>query len=301
MEFFLCNDIRNISHEPGSIEVIHFWFVKPLIQKPLSKLPYGYLVNNWLQIRQGTHTVSRIRQRIPGVVGFIDFTRPHMDFRGAHILEYGTGWGALNAFLLSLFGAERVVASDYLPHLTFQVAQDYLQAISEELDVISKASGRSVSILKSEVDEISRAQTLPEMLERARIDYRAPLDLAATGFDDDSFDLVYSYAVKAHLPDVTLRDGASEAKRVLKSGGIVAHSIGLQDPYNKLNGGHLIDFLQYSESVWGFLNHNSVQHNNRVRASQHLSIYTDLGATVLSTTISLSSHICHVVGTSKRR
>lgn len=255
--------------------------IKPLVQKPLSKIPLGYLVNNRLQIARGSHDVSLVRQRIPGVIGFLDLILKHKDITGARVLEYGTGWGALNAFILSLYGAKQVLAVDHLPHLTFSLARNYLSAIGAELDPIARSSGRNKAELQRELEVVAAAGTLEDMLDRARIEYVAPFDLTATRRDEASFDMVYSYAVKAHLPEPVLIAAAAEAKRILAPGGIVAHWIGLQDPYNALNGGHRVDFLKYSEPVWKFLNHNSAQHNNRLRASQHRAVYETLQGQVL--------------------
>lgn len=257
------------------------WVMKAIIQKSLSKIPGGYHVNDRLQEILGRHDVTAVRLRVRGVVRFIDLTSRHVDLMGARILEIGTGWGAFNAFLLSLYGAQRIVATDYLAHLQFALARQYVEAIRAELDAVVQSTGRDKADLEREADNILAAETLEDMLARARIDYVAPLDIAKTTFPDRAFDMVYSYAVMAHLPESMLHLAAQESNRVLRSGGVIAHRIGLQDPYNWMNGGDNVNFLKFSETFWRLINHNSVQHNNRVRASEHRAALERLGAEIV--------------------
>lgn len=258
------------------------WIIKAIIQKSLSKIPGGYHLNDRLQEIRGSHNVKAVRRRVQGVTRFIGLASRHVDLKGSRILEIGTGWGAFSAFLLSLYGAERIVATDYLAHLRFVHARRYVEAIRAELNaVVQSAGGEGEADLKREVDNILAAKTLEDMLARARIDYVAPFDIAKTTFPDRAFDMVYSYAVMAHLPEPTLHAAAQESKRVLRAGGVIAHRIGLQDPYNYVNGGDNVNFLKFSETFWRLINHNSVQHNNRLRASEHRAALERVGAEIV--------------------
>ena len=257
------------------------WILKALMQKTLASVPGGLALNYHLQGASRGDREKEARTRVEGLLQHIRVVERFHPVRDAVILELGTGWGAINAVLLSLLGAKVVIATDHLRHLRHKTFVDTLRGIRARADLVAEAAGRTETEILETIDRILGADDLDGMLRRASIDYRAPFDAGRTSLADSSVDIHYSFAVLAHVPEPRLRAIASEAARVLRKGGIAAHLIGLQDPYNTLNGGRKVNFLRYSERVWSFLSHNRIQYNNRVRASEHTANFVAAGGELL--------------------
>lgn len=257
------------------------WIAKALTQKALAWVPGGYAVNHYVSRALGRYRPEFTANRVPIVMDFIRRVDQTAGIADREVLEIGSGWNCINALILSLLGARRVIATDHVPHARLQPIVSTLEAISKHAGLVAAIRKTDPSTVQAEIRRLQGAPNLEELFKAARIEYRAPFDAASTGLNDRSIDLVYSYAVLAHIPTPVLRRFASEAARILRHGGVVAHKIGLDDPYNRLNGGNYVNFLRYSEKSWSFLNHNGLQYNNRLRASQHLDMYRSLGAEIL--------------------
>lgn len=260
---------------------MNLWVSKALLQKALSGVPGGNSLNYWAQWALGKHTQDNIALRIPGVAAFARDVDAYTPIAGSDILEIGTGWGAINALFLSLIGAKSVIATDYRPHVHLNTVLDTLEAMRRHAPLLASMRNGSAAGIVSEIDVLASCEDVGELFSRARITYLAPFDACATSLNDASVDLIYSYAVLAHFPSEDLRRFAVESKRILKPGGAVAHKIGLQDPYNRLNGGRNLNFLKFSDRAWELLFQSSIQYNNRLRASEHVAIYQDLDMEIL--------------------
>lgn len=255
------------------------WVFKALAQKVLSCIPAGKKINYGLQLASGAHSETAER-RVPELLRFLCKIDELKSISNANVLEVSTGWNAINAVLFSLLGAKEVVATDYVRQLRLALVKKVVRSARKEADLIASIRGIGSDQLLKEIDLLLGLQSEEAFLRHARITYLAPVDACNLEFDDRRFDIVYSCRVLAHFPENQLPLLAQEIKRLLKPGGVVVHSIGLQDPYYKLRNKNKVAFLTYSDKVWRLIN-SELQSNNRLRASQHAKFYTDLGAEVI--------------------
>jgi SAM-dependent methyltransferase len=125
--------------------------------------------------------------------------------------------------------------------------------------------GRLMRPLSRDFGEIHGVDVADEMVRLARERLRdiphAHVHLAGAGlsqFADDSFDIVYSYAVYQHIPsrDVVL-EYMRETRRVLKPGGIFRGQYNSLPPNPNPNTWHGVHF--YADEIRAFTRENALQ------------------------------------------
>jgi hypothetical protein len=145
-----------------------------------------------------------------------------------------------------------------------------LRRLERSLPLIAERSRRSVSDVQEDYRLLSSAQTIPDLLQIARIHYRAPADATRTGLPHRSIDVVYSNSVLEHVPADVILGIMQESCRVLKSGGLSIHSVNCGDHYAYFDSTITpINYLQFSERAWCKWN-NSILYQNRLRPSDFL-------------------------------
>jgi SAM-dependent methyltransferase len=191
----------------------------------------------------------------------------------------GTGWDGLHPILLSVLGAERVVTFDHVAHLRFEHAALVVAELAENpaLDELERlAPGARERLL-----QLTQAVDLPDLLQRARIDYRAPADMTRSGLPAASVDVVYDFAVLEHVSEKVIDGIVRESKRLLKPGGVMVSVIGTGDHYVSVDRSLTrVNFLKYPEWVWAPLVKNKISYHNRLREKQILQRFTEQGAHV---------------------
>ncbi|MGH9888950.1 MAG: class I SAM-dependent methyltransferase [bacterium] len=102
--------------------------------------------------------------------------------------------------------------------------------------------------------------------DRGVIDYRAPADASRTDLPPGSLDVVFSNSVLEHVPGGVIAACFREAKRLLRPGAVVFHSVNCGDHYAYFDRSiDQLHYLQYSESAWAKWN-NAFLYQNRLRA-----------------------------------
>ena len=258
------------------------WIQKAALQLLLSKLPAGEALNYRLQ-RQNTDTVRAARRsRVQHLIPHIWNLNQYRQIEGASILEVGAGWDLICSVIFSALGARRIVACDHVPHARFEIAQQVVEAISLEADQVVALTGCTRAVLDSRLENLKDSKDLPEFLRRANIVYKAPSSIEDLPADDRSIDILFSFAVLAHPPTGSVALLAREARRVLGSGGIASHYIGMQDSFaDRHDPFSNVYFLKHSEALWNFFVSNSINSNNRLRAREHIALLRSAGARIL--------------------
>ena len=136
-------------------------------------------------------------------------------FRGADVLEIGSGRTNSVGYALAREGARRVTCFE--PHAGFDREGD-----ARLLAAIAAASGKPAAALAAQIVRTT--------------------SLAAVA--DASVDLVLSSSVLEHVRD--LRGLLAEVGRVLRPGGAMLHLVDYRDHFFK----YPFHFLQFSETVW---------------------------------------------------
>jgi ubiquinone/menaquinone biosynthesis C-methylase UbiE len=96
--------------------------------------------------------------------------------------------------------------------------------------------------------------------------YRAPCDASDTDLKDASVDVVFSNSVLEHVPGAVIEACLVESRRILRSRGVIFHSVNCGDHYAYVD--RTIDqlhYLGYSARAWQFWN-NAFLYQNRLRA-----------------------------------
>jgi SAM-dependent methyltransferase len=254
------------------------WQLKVGVQFVLAHVPGGETVNNALQRWNGSFCDAAIRGRVLGLARCL---AEHLDVTGKTIVEVGTGWDAINALMLSVFGARRIYSYDHVRHLRFDLAMNAVRQIGTSGAAIAEIGGIEPSLLQDRIGPLARAANIQELLNAARIEYVAPGDAARTGLPDHSVDIVYSYAVLEHVSEDAIASITKEARRVLVPGGVAFHNIGEHDHYVSVDPSiSKVNFLQYPEWAWRLFVKNKISYHNRLREPDFLRIFAANGATV---------------------
>jgi SAM-dependent methyltransferase len=206
-----------------------------------------------------------------------DLVRPE----GARVMEIGTGWDAIHTILLAALGVESITTFDHLPHLRFPQSLSAVRSWRTQSDTLSDLSGQPAARINARLDEMLRSRDLDSLLKSMRATYVAPADICNTNLSQGSFDIIYGYAVLAHLPRPILHSFCGECGRLLAPGGLSVQRIGLEDPFNDWKGGDCVDFLRLSPRLWRLLGEHSVMYHNRLRGIEHIRAFEAAGAVIV--------------------
>ena len=262
------------------------WRVKGAIQKALGYVPGGDRIHYMLQRYAG---------------GMRDFGREcdikvddwrlmmghmraaNLEVQGAAMVEIGTGWYPTFPFCLYLAGAGHVYTFDLNRLLKDEMVHLLADRLAAHVALIAKESGRPEDEVKAEQVTLTSAITAGASLANATggiVDYRAPADASQTSLLADSIDVVFSNSVLEHVPRPVIEACFAEAKRVLKPGGIMVHSVNCGDHYAYTDRSiHQLHYLQFSDDDWAKWN-NEFLYQNRLRAIDFIDMARHAGFTI---------------------
>jgi len=258
------------------------WFQKAAVQLLLSHVPGGEALNFKLQ-RPTTDAVRAARQsRIEPLVSHIWGINGYRQIEGANVVDLGTGWDMICSVIFAALGAQRTIACDHVEHARIEVVQQVIEGLKERSAWVVETTACNPITLNKRLDSFLECKTLAEFLECANIEYAAPSRIGELAIDSSSIDILFSYAVLAHPAAEEIEALARESARILRKGGMVYHYIGLQDPYADLHKPTSnVYFLKHSDRFWRFFVSNSINSNNRLRATEHLNILKSAGASIV--------------------
>jgi SAM-dependent methyltransferase len=248
------------------------WRLKGGIQKLLGHVPFGERIHYELQKRAGglrafdRELAAKIEdwRLMTGHLRSVGFP-----VAGTRFLEMGTGWYPTFPFCLFLAGAASVITVDLNRYLKPELTLRMTEALVRFLPVIAEATGRPEAELAGAHRELEAAVRRGASLEDATggvVAYRAPSDASATGLPPASLDVVFSNSVLEHVPGPVIERCFTEARRILRSGGVVFHSVNCGDHYAYADRAiHQLNYLQFSDDDWRIWN-NAFLYQNRLRA-----------------------------------
>lgn len=257
------------------------WKLKVLLQFILALLPGGERLNYLLQVLNKSHSPEQTVRHFTTLAEKIKLVGEHVCLEGSTVLEIGTGWDAISAILFSLMGTKICYTYDHLPHVRFKLVRQIISQIEEQIRTIHLITSVPESVLMNRLMRLKHANNLKELFKAGNIIYMAPGDAARTGLEDNSVDLIYSYAVLEHVPENIINDIIIESERILKKKGKAYFAIGLHDHYSCFDKKiSKVNFLQYPEWLWAFFVKNRISYHNRLREKQFTDIFKSHGAKI---------------------
>ncbi|MCS6833871.1 MAG: class I SAM-dependent methyltransferase, partial [Flammeovirgaceae bacterium] len=240
------------------------WWLKAIVQKILSNIPFGEDINYWLQ-RNITHTYpissAELTWKCHDAIQYkyLYETYAHRPFSSATILEIGGGRDLCMPLVFYLLGAKRIVVTDLYRQLKLDLLQDVFRRLQQQQYSWVRAF------------PFSNIQTISSLKELG-IEYLAPIDITREFFTE-KFQLVYSFSTLEHIGHEHLLPLLQRLHFLLHEDGLMIHTINLEDHYTytdkTLSPYH---FLRYASSTYRWIN-SSLHFQNRLRLSDYLSIF----------------------------
>jgi SAM-dependent methyltransferase len=248
------------------------WRVKGGIQKALGHVPFGERLHYELQKRAGglRHFDRELTAKVEDWRLMVGHLRSvGLPVAGTRFLEMGTGWYPTFPFCLFLGGARSVITVDLNRYLKPELTLRMTDALAGSLRVLAEATGRAEREIADAHRALAAAIRRGASLEEATggvVTYNAPSDASDTGLPAASLDVVFSNSVLEHVPGPVIERCFTEARRILRSGGVVFHSVNCGDHYAYADRNiHQLNYLQYSDAEWQVWN-NEFLYQNRLRA-----------------------------------
>lgn len=256
------------------------WRVKGVVQGVLSRIPGGSQINSLLQKSLGD--LRDLDFCVDKKVGDWEVFLAHMRElgiapQGLDYLEVGTGWFPTLPVCFSLAEAKSIQTFDVTRHLDRKLTFRMLQRLQIHSESLAVCAGNHPKGVQARLHQLLSCETIPQMLDCARIRYHAPCNAAQTGLPYSSVDMVFSNSVLEHVPLAAIRGIMKENVRVLRPGGIAIHSVNCGDHYAYFDRTiSPIHYLAYPEKQWKPWN-NSLLFQNRLRPQDFLSLAREAG------------------------
>jgi SAM-dependent methyltransferase len=250
------------------------WRLKGAIQKALGFVPGGRRIHYALK-RRGGGLADFGREcdiKIEDWKGMMAHLRTcGVAVPGAIIVEIGAGLFPTLPMCLYLAGAERVYALDHERSIERELVEDLGDRLMNHLALIADVTRRPEHEVTAQqramVTALRRGASLAVATANV-IDYRAPADATATALPAGTIDIVFSNSVLEHMPPPVIEATFAEARRILKPGGVMFHSVNCGDHYAYVDPAiDQLHYLQYSDAEWERWN-NAFLYQNRLRAKE---------------------------------
>jgi SAM-dependent methyltransferase len=247
------------------------WRVKATVQAGCSVVPGGAALHRFLQERI-THTlpagptqiaemVDAARQHLAAVERATGSTE-HQSLRG---FEFGAGWHLGVAIATAMLGVGRQTVVD-----RFRLADEAL--LRHSFDTIAP-----LVELDDRAASATRASTSGDALRQLGVTYLAPVDVSATGLDDEGFDFAGSTSTLEHVPRGEIPPLLAECRRLLRPGGVITLLIDYKDHYGGFDPScSVYNFLRFSDRRWRKYS-PSFHYQNRLRHSDYINFVEQAG------------------------
>jgi SAM-dependent methyltransferase len=257
------------------------WECKAAIMRLCTSLPFGDRLYQWGQKRFGRLKANPM-ERLPMQVEMARWLiEQGMTIEGSRFFEVGTGHIPLVPIGFFLSGAAATITVDLHRRIEWGLTRACLEWITSHRSEVEAIYGDVVpnTVFNERFSALVQCQSSPQIfLKRGGIEYLAPVDASHIHLPAQSVDCHFSVTVLEHIPLAVLKDIFTEAKRILTPTGIAIHFIDLSDHFQHQDKSiSPINFLQFSDSEWNRIAGNDYAYCNRLRASDYLKLFTELG------------------------
>jgi hypothetical protein len=206
------------------------------------------------------------------------------DIRGKTVLEVGTGRMVDLPTGMWLAGAGRIVTVDANPYLSQKLISEARSILRQHpAKVTAIFDGAGDAPFQERLSILLGTGVSDEGLLRAmNIEYLAPADAARLPLAPDTVDLHVSYAVMEHIPAEVLEAILLEARRVMRGGGLLMHTIDPSDHFSHDDPTITkINFLQFTDEEWEKWAGNQFMYHNRLRAADFARMFAAAGVHIM--------------------
>lgn len=250
------------------------WTTKARIQRVLSTAPGGqriyYTGQRWFGNFKRFSVASKVAQGV-ACINHLNSLGESID--GWHTVEIGTGWTPIIPLLFWANGQEACDTFDISALFTRELFWKTLEQLAANPrsaipNLASAALQQRVLERIRALNNSARTQSSAAcVLHQCGIRYHPQTDAASTKLPDGSVDLVFSNVVLEHVPVAEVDRLFTEARRILRPNGYMAHLI---DPSDHFSHGDAsispVNFLRFSEAEFASYNSRFL-FQNRLRAS----------------------------------
>ncbi|MCK5823479.1 MAG: class I SAM-dependent methyltransferase [Bacteroidales bacterium] len=265
------------------------WIVKAVVQKIISFLPRSQKINYLFQkyITKGVVlTDEYFIDRLLHAQKHVDFFRKYSTTKNNfNSFELGTGWYPVIPIYMFLSGADKIYSVDINnlvseENLKQTIAKYYKfykhGELNKYLNIIDKDRVNILFDCYHKQEKFS----LKQLLNLLNINFIVG-DARKLPLQSLSIDLITSNNTFEHIYPEILINILKEFNRVLKQGAIMSHFIDMSDHFAHLDKKiSIYNFLKFSDKQWSLID-NSVQPQNRLRITQYIEIYNNLGIKVI--------------------
>ena len=262
------------------------WYLKAIIQKIISYLPYRNRINFFFQ-KYVTRGVALNEAHFFNKFGHLCDHLEHyeqqngqQDLEGISCLELGTGWYPIIPLGYFLKGAEHVYRVDISAHLTRATFLRCLQEMEQHEDRLRQRLGPiredRWQLLRSIRREHHNYPTLADICTALHF---TPLvtDARELQLEDPNIQLISSNNTYEHIYPEVLRGIIERLWGLLAPGGTMSHFIDMSDHFAHMDSSiSIYNFLRFTPRQWALID-NEIQPQNRWRLQQYRELYEQLG------------------------
>jgi SAM-dependent methyltransferase len=200
------------------------------------------------------------------------------EIRGRQVLELGSGWHPVVPILFRLAGAAQVTLTDLEELLDPTLIEHAFRYIHERRIEIASRLQLDENQISKEWTRFKECAPKGAPADSVSLGFRYIVPFRIQDFASDAVDIVVSRAVLEHIPVAEIGNLLTEFKRVLRPGGLMCHIIDNSDHWEHSDKGiSRVNFLRYSDLVWGLTGLNRQNYQNRLRHCEYLAMLRENG------------------------
>lgn len=250
------------------------YYLWPAAEKMLGYLPFGeslYETVGSLHHRSSRGKSDSFASGFPLARKARELVSP-----GGVVMDVGTGWFHLNAFLLWLIGDYKVYLFDVADKGRLPFIRNYLQHLYGNIDLLVQELGidRDVSLRK--LAELMRMETREEIYEACNFALCITKNTDTPFLPENSVDFMVSTCVLNHIPPDTLLPELVALRRILKPNGRMFHQLGHQDHWTYHDrSANQFNYYRYSDRWYSTIFDTKFEFHNRFVKQEWLALFRE--------------------------
>jgi ubiquinone/menaquinone biosynthesis C-methylase UbiE len=225
---------------------------------------------------------------------FLELCEKHKAVQdGDKVLEIGTGWLHWESIVLKLFYDVEATLFDVWDNRQLKALKRYCEQFERSIAKTIDMNDAQKQRIHRLIEGISQADSFDELYQNLRFQYVVNKNGTLEQFQDESFNLIYSYNVLEHVDQKIAPQLIQDFYRVLKPGGVSIHLIDIGDHLVYFAGLHNLskkNYVRYSDKTWHRYFENKVQYINRIQRSRWLDFYRQAGLELMAE----ETHLCDI-------